>query len=61
MYSLSEEEEKKYMKVKEEAALHEHMLKQKMAQLSSLVNVQVSTSQTSPEQNNAVSIVGICY
>ncbi|XP_075719006.1 mitotic checkpoint serine/threonine-protein kinase BUB1 [Rhinoderma darwinii] len=47
-------EETKYMKVKEEAALHEHMLKQKMEQLSNLLNVQESTSPNSPEQNKTM-------
>ncbi|KAG8583199.1 hypothetical protein GDO81_008313 [Engystomops pustulosus] len=51
---LWEEEGRKYMKGKEEAALHEHMLKQKMEQLSNLLSVQVSTRQTSPEQNRSV-------
>ncbi|KAE8601316.1 hypothetical protein XENTR_v10013631 [Xenopus tropicalis] len=35
-----EEEERKYKKVKEEASLQEQLLKQKMEQLSSLLNVQ---------------------
>ncbi|XP_077139246.1 mitotic checkpoint serine/threonine-protein kinase BUB1 isoform X1 [Ranitomeya variabilis] len=43
------EEEKKYMKSKEEAVRHEHMLKEKMEQLNNLLNVQESTSLTSPE------------
>ncbi|XP_063774154.1 mitotic checkpoint serine/threonine-protein kinase BUB1 isoform X2 [Pseudophryne corroboree] len=44
-----EEEEKKARKVKEEAALHEHMLKQKMEQLSSLLNVQGAACQHAPD------------
>ncbi|XP_069811284.1 mitotic checkpoint serine/threonine-protein kinase BUB1 [Dendropsophus ebraccatus] len=53
------EEEKKYMKVKEEAALHEHLLKEKMEQLSSLLNVQVSTGRTSPEEKKPVQPVPV--
>nr|DBA26996.1 TPA: hypothetical protein GDO54_011180 [Pyxicephalus adspersus] len=49
-----EEEEKKYMKVKEEAVLQEHMLKQKMEQLSSLLNVQATTNKPTPEHNPAM-------
>ncbi|KAM5163526.1 mitotic checkpoint serine/threonine-protein kinase BUB1 isoform 2-T2 [Mantella aurantiaca] len=49
-----EEEEKKYMKVKEEAALQEDMLKQKMEQLSSLLNVNTATKQPSPEPSSAI-------
>ncbi|XP_068088379.1 mitotic checkpoint serine/threonine-protein kinase BUB1 isoform X2 [Hyperolius riggenbachi] len=48
-----EEEEKKYSKVKEEAALQEQMLKQRMEQLSSLLNVQ-GTNKPSPEPNTAL-------
>ncbi|XP_044146037.1 LOW QUALITY PROTEIN: mitotic checkpoint serine/threonine-protein kinase BUB1 [Bufo gargarizans] len=54
MMQQREEEQKKYMKHKEEAALHEHMLKQKMEQLSNLLNVQVPTSQGGPEQSTTM-------
>ncbi|XP_075059851.1 mitotic checkpoint serine/threonine-protein kinase BUB1 isoform X2 [Mixophyes fleayi] len=47
-----EEEEKKYKKDKEELALHEHMLKQKMDQLSSLLNVQEATCPSAQEFKN---------
>ncbi|KAG9484073.1 hypothetical protein GDO78_009790, partial [Eleutherodactylus coqui] len=53
-----EEEEKKYEK--EEEALREHMLKQRMEQLSSLLNVQVSASKTSPELNKTMQPVPAC-
>ncbi|XP_056423197.1 mitotic checkpoint serine/threonine-protein kinase BUB1 isoform X2 [Hyla sarda] len=48
------EEDKKYKLVKEEAALCEHLLKEKMEQLSSLLSVQVSTSLIPPEQTKTV-------
>ncbi|XP_073484153.1 mitotic checkpoint serine/threonine-protein kinase BUB1 [Aquarana catesbeiana] len=52
-----EEDEKKYKKVKEEAALQEHMLKQKMEQLSSLLNVQAATNNPTPEPSAAMTLV----
>ncbi|KAM4695427.1 mitotic checkpoint serine/threonine-protein kinase BUB1 isoform 2-T2 [Discoglossus pictus] len=43
-----EEEEKKFMKTKEEADFHDQMLKQKMAHLSNLLQVQETAPQTAP-------------
>ncbi|KAM4041941.1 mitotic checkpoint serine/threonine-protein kinase BUB1 [Anomaloglossus baeobatrachus] len=48
------DEEKKYMKFKDEAMLHEHMLKEKMEQLNNLLNVQGSTRPSSPEKNHPI-------
>ncbi|CAH2253103.1 mitotic checkpoint serine threonine- kinase BUB1 isoform X1 [Pelobates cultripes] len=43
-----EEEEKKYLKVQEETALHERLLKQKMEQLSSLLHTQNKPETLAP-------------
>ncbi|KAM4770912.1 mitotic checkpoint serine/threonine-protein kinase BUB1 [Rhinophrynus dorsalis] len=54
---LREEDEKKYNKIKEEAALNEQLLKQKMEQLSSLLNVQGKQEvvpQTTSKQESEV-------
>ncbi|XP_053316775.1 mitotic checkpoint serine/threonine-protein kinase BUB1 [Spea bombifrons] len=55
-----EEEERKYQKVKEEAALQEQLLKQKLEQLSSLLRVQDQQKvvpQSAPEQKPGTRMV----
>ncbi|XP_018428474.1 PREDICTED: mitotic checkpoint serine/threonine-protein kinase BUB1 [Nanorana parkeri] len=49
-----EEEQKKYTKVKEEAAIQENMLKQKMEQLSSLLNGQAAANKPTSEPSAAM-------
>ncbi|XP_063299736.1 mitotic checkpoint serine/threonine-protein kinase BUB1 [Pelobates fuscus] len=48
-----EEEEKKYLKVQEETALHERLLKQKMEQLSSLLHTQNKPETLAPTVSEA--------